>query len=69
MCVVRVVHSHARPIAVAAGALLPDGVVTSDPDSVERTNGSVVFLRAETVEEVWEILKNDPFYTSGEVVS
>ncbi|KAI0753530.1 hypothetical protein C8Q80DRAFT_1097556 [Daedaleopsis nitida] len=52
---------------IAAGALLPDGVVMSDPSSVERRNGSVVFLRAETAEEVWEILKNDPFYTSGEV--
>ena len=41
--------------------------MTTDADAKEKMNGSCIIVRAES--EVWETLRLDPFYTSGEVVS
>ena len=53
---------------MAGGGILPDGVHYSDADALDKVTGSFVVVRADTAESVWEYLKKDPFYTSGEVV-
>ncbi|KAL7277530.1 hypothetical protein ACG7TL_008453 [Trametes sanguinea] len=49
------------------GALLPQTTKTSDSDVLKKTIGAWMIIRAEDIETVWEIIKQDPFYTSGEV--
>ena len=43
--------------------------MTTDADAKEKMNGSCIIVRAESEARVWETLRADPFYTSGEVVS
>ncbi|KAI8978191.1 hypothetical protein BD414DRAFT_494876 [Trametes punicea] len=50
-----------------AGGLLPQTSKTTDPDALQRLVGSWMIVRAESIEHAWEIVKEDPFYTSGEV--
>ncbi|KAI0740619.1 hypothetical protein C8Q76DRAFT_198115 [Earliella scabrosa] len=52
---------------VVGGALLPTGAVSSDADALAKLVGSVIIVKAESVDHVWETLKKDVFYTSGEV--
>ena len=54
--------------AVAGGAILAKGSTTTDPDVLEKMAGTVLFVVADTEEEVWEQLREDPYYVSGEVV-
>ena len=54
---------------VAGGGLLQKGTMTTDADAKEKMNGSCIIVRAESEAQVWETLRLDPFYTSGEVVS
>ncbi|OSC98784.1 hypothetical protein PYCCODRAFT_1417111 [Trametes coccinea BRFM310] len=49
------------------GALLPQTSKTTDPDVLKNVIGSWIILRAESIEKAWETIKQDPFYTSGEV--
>ncbi|KAI9060449.1 hypothetical protein FKP32DRAFT_1022597 [Trametes sanguinea] len=49
------------------GALLPPTAKTTDPDVLTKTVGAWMIIRAENIEKVWEIIKQDVFYTSGEV--
>ncbi|KAI0764332.1 hypothetical protein BD413DRAFT_615785 [Trametes elegans] len=49
------------------GALLPDGSKTTDADAPQKTAGSFLVIQSESADKVWEHLKNDIFYTSGEV--
>ena len=35
---------------------------------MSKLTGSAFFVRADNEEEVWENLRKDPYYTSGEVV-
>ena len=55
-------------IVVAGGGLLPKGSLTSDTEALGRMNGTIVIVRAEDEGEVWSFLRQDVFYTSGEVV-
>ena len=41
----------------------------TDADAMEKMSGSTFFVRAANEEEVWENLRKDPYYSSGEVVS
>ncbi|CDO72647.1 hypothetical protein BN946_scf184985.g66 [Trametes cinnabarina] len=49
------------------GALLAPTAKSSDPDALKNPKGSWIFVQAESLEEAWEIVKQDPFYASGEV--
>ncbi|KAJ3013967.1 hypothetical protein NUW54_g1432 [Trametes sanguinea] len=51
----------------AGGALLAPTSKTSDPDALKNVTGSWFVLRAENIEKAWDIVKQDPFYASGEV--
>ena len=44
------------------------GSLTSDPDVMEKIEGSCVIIRADSEAQALDILRQDPFYTSGEVV-
>ncbi|KAL7277531.1 hypothetical protein ACG7TL_008454 [Trametes sanguinea] len=52
---------------ILGGALLPPTMKTSDPEPLKKPAGSFFFVRADSLEQAWEIIKQDPFYTSGEV--
>ncbi|RPD58153.1 hypothetical protein L226DRAFT_537289 [Lentinus tigrinus ALCF2SS1-7] len=52
---------------VAAGVFLPAGINSSDADAVNKASGSYVIVQADTVEQAWATLKEDVFWTSGEV--
>ena len=54
---------------VAGGAVLPDGVSSSDTDAQRKMVGSYYIFQADTADQVWDSLKRDSFYASGEVVS
>ncbi|KAI0741861.1 hypothetical protein C8Q80DRAFT_1196684 [Daedaleopsis nitida] len=41
----------------------------SDADAMDNVTGSFIVLRANNVEQIWDVLKSDSFYVSGEVVS
>ena len=49
--------------------MLPPDSKTSDADVFQKVDGTFIVVRGESVEDVWEKLKKDVFYTSGEVVS
>lgn len=51
------------------GALLPQDVRATDAGAAEKTCGGFIIVKAESVDEVWAIIKEDVFWTSGEVVS
>ncbi|KAM5545108.1 hypothetical protein V8D89_001219, partial [Ganoderma adspersum] len=53
---------------VAGGGLLPDGANASDADVHGKIVGSYIVFQADTAEQVWDSLKKDVFYASGEVV-
>lgn len=50
------------------GALLAPDAKASDPDALEKVVGSFGVFEVDSVEAVWDIIKKDIFYTSGEVV-
>ncbi|KAH9925923.1 uncharacterized protein BXZ73DRAFT_49637 [Epithele typhae] len=52
---------------VAAGGILQSGARSSDADALQKVVGSWMVASAETEEEVWELLRKDIYYTSGEV--
>ncbi|TFK84842.1 hypothetical protein K466DRAFT_552933 [Polyporus arcularius HHB13444] len=52
---------------VSGGALLPDGTVAADADALEKLSGSFIIVKADSSEKVWEKLKGDIYYSSGEV--
>ncbi|OSC98783.1 hypothetical protein PYCCODRAFT_1470760 [Trametes coccinea BRFM310] len=54
-------------VIVLGGAMLPPTMKTSDADPLKRPTGSFLFVRADSLEQAWDIIKQDPFYTSGEV--
>ena len=60
-------NSH-RPGIAAGGGVLKKGTLTTDADIMSKLTGSAFFVRADSEEEVWENLRKDPYYTSGEVV-
>ncbi|KAI0657661.1 hypothetical protein C8Q70DRAFT_1055448 [Cubamyces menziesii] len=49
------------------GGVLPPDSKTSDADVFQKVDGTFIVVRGESVEDVWEKLKKDVFYTSGEV--
>ncbi|KAI0827645.1 hypothetical protein BC628DRAFT_145746 [Trametes gibbosa] len=51
----------------AGGGLLPKAVKSSDADATQRIIGSWIVVQAVSVDAVWETIKKDIFYTSGEV--
>ena len=51
------------------GGVLPPDSKTSDADVFQKVDGTFIVVRGESVEDVWEKLKKDVFYASGEVVS
>ncbi|KAI9060452.1 hypothetical protein FKP32DRAFT_1687517 [Trametes sanguinea] len=63
---------HSMPLILdgtikLGGALLPPTSKSSDPDALKNVTGSWMILRAENIEKAWDIVKQDPFYSSGEV--
>ncbi|KAI9060454.1 hypothetical protein FKP32DRAFT_1678794 [Trametes sanguinea] len=52
---------------ILGGALLPPTQKTSDPEPLKNPAGSFMFYQADSLEEAWNIMKQDPFYASGEV--
>lgn len=52
----------------AGGGLLRPESNSSDPDARQNIIGSFIIIQAESIEAVWEMLKKEIFYTSGEVV-
>ncbi|KAH9888468.1 hypothetical protein C8Q73DRAFT_710273 [Cubamyces lactineus] len=49
------------------GALLPQDVRATDAGAAEKTCGGFIIVKAESVDEVWAIIREDVFWTSGEV--
>ncbi|KAI0365934.1 hypothetical protein BV20DRAFT_953296 [Pilatotrama ljubarskyi] len=49
------------------GALLPQDGKSSDADALEKLVGSFMVVQADRIETVWDLLKKDAYYTSGEV--
>ncbi|EIW53946.1 uncharacterized protein TRAVEDRAFT_51684 [Trametes versicolor FP-101664 SS1] len=49
------------------GGLLPTDVKSTDPGAEEKIVGSFIVVKAESIDVVWDTLKKDIFYTSGEV--
>ncbi|KAL7277533.1 hypothetical protein ACG7TL_008456 [Trametes sanguinea] len=49
------------------GVLLAPTSKMTDPYFAQNTTGSWIIMRADSIEKVWEILRQDPFYTTGEV--
>ncbi|KAM5545107.1 hypothetical protein V8D89_001218 [Ganoderma adspersum] len=56
-----------KGLLVAGGGVLPDGVNSSDADAQGRMVGSYFIFQADTTEQVWDSLRKDTFYASGEV--
>ncbi|KAI0333280.1 hypothetical protein GY45DRAFT_1319893 [Cubamyces sp. BRFM 1775] len=54
-------------IIKAGGGLLPQDVKATDEGAAEKLCGGFIIVKAESIEEVWKIIKEDVFYTSGEV--
>ncbi|KAI0705314.1 hypothetical protein C8T65DRAFT_653010 [Cerioporus squamosus] len=52
---------------VAGGGLLPQTADSSDADAITKISGSFLVVQADTAEHALEKLKEDPFWTSGEV--
>ncbi|PIL32844.1 hypothetical protein GSI_04961 [Ganoderma sinense ZZ0214-1] len=52
---------------VVGGGVLPDGVQSSDAHVLAKVRGSYLIIQADTAEHVWDSLKKDAFYSSGEV--
>ncbi|KAI0705298.1 hypothetical protein C8T65DRAFT_740871 [Cerioporus squamosus] len=52
---------------VSGGGLLPDGKVAADADAPESLSGSFILVKTDSSEKVWETLKGDIYYSSGEV--
>ncbi|KAI0800383.1 hypothetical protein C8Q74DRAFT_1323925 [Fomes fomentarius] len=52
---------------VVGAAILPAGSHSSDAGVHSKIAGSVCIVKVNDAEEVWETLKKDVFYTSGEV--
>ncbi|KAH9939320.1 uncharacterized protein BXZ73DRAFT_99520 [Epithele typhae] len=58
----------ARGDLVTVALLLPEGAQSSEvKDAGDVAVGVIITLRAESVDAVWEVVHNDPFYKSGEV--
>ena len=55
-------------LVVAAGGLLAKGALSSDADAFQKSKGGFMIVKAADEATVWEKLKVDPYYTSGEVV-
>ncbi|KAI0764333.1 hypothetical protein BD413DRAFT_577054 [Trametes elegans] len=51
----------------AAGGLLQEDSKSTDAGAAQKIVGSFVVVREESIDKVWDYLKNDIFYTSGEV--
>ncbi|KAI0359268.1 hypothetical protein OH77DRAFT_1434549 [Trametes cingulata] len=49
------------------GALLPPDGKSTDADALNELVGSFMIVQADSAEAVWELLKKDAYYTSGEV--
>ncbi|CDO72648.1 hypothetical protein BN946_scf184985.g67 [Trametes cinnabarina] len=64
---VRIVPLIQQGIVKFAGALLTPTSKTTDSDTLAKTAGSILIVRAKDLEQAWEIVKQDPFYASGEV--
>ncbi|RDX54422.1 hypothetical protein OH76DRAFT_1397713 [Lentinus brumalis] len=52
---------------IAAGGILPQTAHSSDADVADKILGTFLLVQADTVEQAWERLKGDTFWTSGEV--
>lgn len=50
------------------GGLLPADVKSTDPGAEDKIVGSFIVVKAESIDVVWDTIKKDIFYTSGEVV-
>ncbi|KAH9856785.1 hypothetical protein C2E23DRAFT_721954 [Lenzites betulinus] len=51
----------------AGGGLLPQDVKSSDANARQNIIGSFIIVQATSIDAVWETIKKDIFYTSGEV--
>ncbi|KAI0330924.1 hypothetical protein GY45DRAFT_681733 [Cubamyces sp. BRFM 1775] len=49
------------------GGVLPPDVKATDPDAADKLRGGFIIVKAESIEAVWKIVKEDILYTSGEV--
>ncbi|EJF57247.1 hypothetical protein DICSQDRAFT_183295 [Dichomitus squalens LYAD-421 SS1] len=64
--------TYNRPLSengyiVAGGALLPEGSNSSDAGVHDNLAGSYLVVQADTIEQAWDALKKDVYYSSGEV--
>ena len=48
---------------------MPRDVKATDEGAAEKLCGGFIIVKAGSIEEVWKIIKEDVFWTSGEVVS
>lgn len=50
-------------VRVGGAILTPESVVT--PDAPKKMIGSVFIFEADTIDQVWDVVKKDIYYTSG----
>ena len=48
---------------------MPQDVKATDEGAEDKFCGGFIIVKAENIEEVWKLIKEDVYYTSGEVVS